>query len=290
MLKFKEKQVKDILPQKNKLWRASKFAKFTILILPLPINSSRFASHRSEIGSICHISSQNNRDKINYFTDKIISRISRISLWKSISGALRDLAPFAQFKKREKHPWRSVTFRKVACFYPATLIKGTHLHGCFSRFLNCTNDTKLRNVSHIRKQGDCFLPGRSNFWKYKNINYFAGANSKITSFKVKLSILSGSESFVEISNKFGHCIIYSLTCDAEVGLTQSTQYQATQTSISPIKPSRESETMITVSWGRFKGKSWRKCKQHHTQDCFTIANKKHLNIVMLLSKVRNSNI
>ena len=28
--------------------------------------------------------------------------------------ALRDLAPFAQFKKREKHPWRKVTFRKVA--------------------------------------------------------------------------------------------------------------------------------------------------------------------------------
>ena len=23
---------------------------------------------------------------------------------------LRDLVPFAQFKKREKHPWRSVTF------------------------------------------------------------------------------------------------------------------------------------------------------------------------------------
>ena len=24
--------------------------------------------------------------------------------------ALRDLVPFAQFKKREKHPWKSVTF------------------------------------------------------------------------------------------------------------------------------------------------------------------------------------
>ena len=24
--------------------------------------------------------------------------------------ALRDLVPFVQFKKREKHPWRSVTF------------------------------------------------------------------------------------------------------------------------------------------------------------------------------------
>ena len=35
-----------------------------------------------------------------------------ISLYKC--GALRDLAPFVQFKKREKHPWRSVTFSKVA--------------------------------------------------------------------------------------------------------------------------------------------------------------------------------
>ena len=31
-----------------------------------------------------------------------------------ICGALRDLAPFIQFKKREKHPWRSVNFSKVA--------------------------------------------------------------------------------------------------------------------------------------------------------------------------------
>ena len=31
-----------------------------------------------------------------------------------IFGALRDLVPFVQFKKREKHPWRSVNFSKVA--------------------------------------------------------------------------------------------------------------------------------------------------------------------------------
>ena len=28
----------------------------------------------------------------------------------NICGALHDLVPFVQFKKREKHPWRSVTF------------------------------------------------------------------------------------------------------------------------------------------------------------------------------------
>ena len=36
------------------------------------------------------------------------------SYFITISNALRDLIPFVQFKKREKHPWRSVTFSKVA--------------------------------------------------------------------------------------------------------------------------------------------------------------------------------
>ena len=31
-----------------------------------------------------------------------------------ICDALRDLVPFVQFKKHEKHPGRSVTFSKVA--------------------------------------------------------------------------------------------------------------------------------------------------------------------------------
>ena len=33
-----------------------------------------------------------------------------------LCDALRDLVPFLQFKKREKHLWRSVTFSKVAGF------------------------------------------------------------------------------------------------------------------------------------------------------------------------------
>ena len=33
--------------------------------------------------------------------------------------------------------------------HPATLLKLTHFHGCFSRFLNCTNGTKSRNASHM---------------------------------------------------------------------------------------------------------------------------------------------
>ena len=31
-----------------------------------------------------------------------------------ICDTLRDLLPVVQFKEREKHPWRSVTFSKVA--------------------------------------------------------------------------------------------------------------------------------------------------------------------------------
>ena len=31
-----------------------------------------------------------------------------------ICGALHDLVPFVQFKKHEKHPWRSVIFSQVA--------------------------------------------------------------------------------------------------------------------------------------------------------------------------------
>ena len=70
----------------------------------------------------------------------------------SICGALRDLAPFEQFKKREEYPWRSVNFSTVAGLKSATLLNLTLLHGCFSRFLNCTNGTKLRNASHLFNQ------------------------------------------------------------------------------------------------------------------------------------------
>ena len=60
---------------------------------------------------------------------------------KCICGALHDLIPFVQFKKHEKHPWKSVIFSKVAGW--------THLHGCFSYFLNCASGTKSCNTSHI---------------------------------------------------------------------------------------------------------------------------------------------
>ena len=64
---------------------------------------------------------------------------------KLMYGSLRDLVLFVQFIKREKHPWRSVNFSK-----PATLLELALLHGCFSRFLNCTNVTKSHNAPHLK--------------------------------------------------------------------------------------------------------------------------------------------
>ena len=48
--------------------------------------------------------------------------------------ALCDLVPFVQFKKRKKHPWRSVNFSKAAGLKPATNVqmvtnRATH-HKC----------------------------------------------------------------------------------------------------------------------------------------------------------------
>ena len=45
----------------------------------------------------------------------LLLRFSVLSLCVGVEcGALRDLVPFVQFKEREKHPWRGVTFSKVA--------------------------------------------------------------------------------------------------------------------------------------------------------------------------------
>ena len=52
------------------------------------------------------------------FNNRLIIRPNLFILSTSytICDALRDLVPFVQFKKREKHPWRSVNFSKVAGF------------------------------------------------------------------------------------------------------------------------------------------------------------------------------
>ena len=58
---------------------------------------------------------------------------------------MRDLVRFMQFKKRKNTHGELLLLVKLQA---ATLIKVTLPHGCFSRFLNCTNSTKSRKASH----------------------------------------------------------------------------------------------------------------------------------------------
>ena len=63
-------------------------------------------------------------------------------------GALRDLVPFVQFKKREKHPWRSVTFSKVVGF-SLHFTKINTPPWVFFTFFELYKGTKSRNASQI---------------------------------------------------------------------------------------------------------------------------------------------
>ena len=58
-----------------------------------------------------------------------------------IRDALRDLVTLLQFKNTNGGV---LLFVKLQ-----TLLKVALLHGRFSRFLNCTNDTKSREASHM---------------------------------------------------------------------------------------------------------------------------------------------
>ena len=71
-----------------------------------------------------------------------------LQLYLAICDALHDLKTFAQFETCEKHQWRSVcfsNFQDEAC----SSTKVSLIDGCFSRFLNCKNGTKLIKASHI---------------------------------------------------------------------------------------------------------------------------------------------
>ena len=68
--------------------------------------------------------------------------------------ALRDLIPFVQFTKHEKHSWRSVIFSKL---------KVTLLHRYFSRFLNCTNGTKSRKAPYMITLHILILPSHKTY-------------------------------------------------------------------------------------------------------------------------------
>ena len=69
-----------------------------------------------------------------------------------IWGILRDLVPFAQFKNVKYTHGRVLLLVKVQA-EALNLIKSntplTLLHGCFLRFFNYKNGTKLNKASHI---------------------------------------------------------------------------------------------------------------------------------------------
>ena len=63
------------------------------------------------------------------------------------------------------HIWCLARFGTICTIFvqqPATLLKLTLLHGCFSRFLNCTNGTKSRNAPQLQLKN---CPGRYFFVK-----------------------------------------------------------------------------------------------------------------------------
>ena len=95
--------------------------------------SFSFSCHFCLLLLACHI------DKKYYFLLRTLSvrsvlLSSHFMFPAPICDALRDLVPFVQLSCRLK---------------PATLLKLTLFHGCFSRFLNCANGTKSRNAPNI---------------------------------------------------------------------------------------------------------------------------------------------
>ena len=67
-----------------------------------------------------------------------------LPLWRFVrSGTI-----CATFKKREIHPWSSVTFSRVSGFN-LKLYLTYHCQGVFSRLLYCTNGNKSRKASYI---------------------------------------------------------------------------------------------------------------------------------------------
>ena len=93
---------------------------------------------------------KNSLKKLRNIFYHIIVFIRFRQLYSLICDALHDLVPSVQFLKSEKHPWRNVTFRKVAGL-ACNFTKSNTPPWVFPRFLNCTNVTKPRKTSHVVK-------------------------------------------------------------------------------------------------------------------------------------------
>ena len=69
-----------------------------------------------------------------------------------MSDALCDLVPFVQFKKREKHPWRSVNFNNVAGIND---VNGEEIVRMFYEVeLQKTNQKEFRIGKVIKRKSD----------------------------------------------------------------------------------------------------------------------------------------
>ena len=84
--------------------------------------------------------------KRHFYKVATVVKVTVVTIRSNNCDALHNLVPVVQFKKREKHPWRSVTFSKVASL-ACNITKSNTPPWVFLRFLNCTNGAKSRNAS-----------------------------------------------------------------------------------------------------------------------------------------------
>ena len=60
--------------------------------------------------------------------------------------------------------------------------------------------------------------------------------------------ITGQRKIIEILNKLGHCLSYSLTCDIETAQAKVAQLNAESSSILPVTPETEQDTVLTFFW------------------------------------------
>ena len=75
---------------------------------------------------------------------------------------------------------------------------------------------------------------------------------------------TGQKKVVEINNKLGHCISYPLTCEIETAQARTAQILADSSSILPLKPQNEGDTVLTYFWVEILMLKWKR-KQAEVQ-------------------------
>ena len=97
---------------------------------------------RSLHGNLLYYKKLNSRPFLANVHDKVLKQTFRPLFFRHfkvfVCDTLHDLVLLVQFRKCEKHPWRNITFTKVAGFSIPPSV-------CFT-FLNCINGTKLCKV------------------------------------------------------------------------------------------------------------------------------------------------